>query len=114
MPRFTKSLETWNTPEFNNTLKAEILQIDTSQLPLQQALTQASHVSDTEIGVVILNTKEDETSIIAKTGVFFFGIIAGSCCADDPTPVDELQEYCELEFRIDLATAEVTISLLSD
>ena len=110
----TNSLNSWNTSEFNNTLKNEILQLDKSQLPLQQALKQSSYVSNSDFSVSIIKTTEIENGIVAKVGVFFTGIIAGSCCSDDPTPVDELQEYCELEFKIDKETAEVIISLLED
>jgi hypothetical protein len=47
-------------------------------------------------------------------GVFFSGIITGCSCADDPTPVETQNEYCELLFAIDKATAETTITLLAD
>lgn len=86
--------------------------MDIHQLPLQQALSQSSHVSDSNINVIILNTSTNETCIIAKVGIFYAGIIAGSCCSDDPTPVDEIQEYCELEFSIDKQTAEFSVTLL--
>ena len=112
MNKFTKTLLSWGTSEFNNTLTKEVLLLDKSKLPLQQALEQSSYVSESDFSIVILNTNETDTDIIVKVGVFFTGIIAGSCCSDDPTPVDELQEYCELEFKIDKETAEVTITLL--
>lgn len=113
MPHFTKAQKAWNTPEFDDTLKQEIIDMDINQLHLQQALTQSSHVSDSKINVVILSTSEDRTSITAKAGIFFYGIIAGSCCSDDPTPIDEVQEYCDLEFCISKETADTTISLLT-
>lgn len=112
MITFKKTLDNFGTPDFNATLKNDILQIEKSQLPLQQALTQTSYVSDTDFSVVVLNSEDNGSTIIAKVGIFFFGIIAGSCCADDPTPVDELQEYCELEFTINKKTGEASIVLL--
>ena len=112
MTTLTIPLQHWGRTDFNDTLKNAILEMDIHQLPLQQALAQSSHVSDSKINVIILNTKENENSIIAKVGVFYFGIIAGSCCSDDPTPVDEIQEYCELEFSIDKTTAEFSVTLL--
>ena len=111
MPYLIKSLKSWNTSEFNVTLKKEIIQLNTSELPLQQALAQSSYVSESDFSVTILNTTEIENDIVAKVGIFFTGIIAGSCCSDDPTPVGELQEYCELEFLINKETAEATITL---
>ena len=111
---FPNILTARNTPEFNDILKKEILQLEASELPLQQALKQSSYVSNSDFSVTILATEENETAITAKVGVFFTGIIAGSCCSDDPTPVDELQEYCEIEFTINKGTAEVSIRLLRD
>ena len=112
MTKFTKTLNALTTPEFSDTLKKEILQLDKSELPLQQAMTQSSYVSNSGFSVSIIKTTETDNNIVAKVGVFFTGIIAGSCCSDDPTPVDELQEYCELEFKIDKKTAEVTVALI--
>jgi hypothetical protein len=49
-----------------------------------------------------------------KAGVFYTGIIAGCSCSDDPSPVDEQNEYCDLLFTIDKLTAETQITLLVD
>lgn len=35
-------------------------------------------------------------------------------CADDPTPVDELTEYCVLQFDIDRTTADASVTLLAE
>jgi len=112
MLHFSKALQSWNKPDFNDALKDEIAKININQLPLQQALAQSSYVSDTDFGVVILNASEEENNIIVKAGMFFFGIIAGSCCSDDPTPVDEVAEYCELEFYIDKENGNTSVSLI--
>ena len=57
----------------------------------------------------------DEGSIIrAMAGIFYTGIIAGCSCADDPTPVNEESEYCEVQLDIDKATAETTVVLLAE
>jgi hypothetical protein len=57
---------------------------------------------------MILGASESDGHIRARTGVFFSGIDAGCSCADDPTPVEAQQEYCELEVDIDQATAAAT------
>ena len=112
MNLFSQAIAKSNSADFNNLLTQAILDMDMHQLPLQQALSQSSHVSDSKINVIILNTSTNESRIIAKVGVFYLGVIAGSCCSDDPTPVDEIQEYCELEFSIDKTTAEFSVTLL--
>jgi len=49
-----------------------------------------------------------------KAGLLYAGIIAGCSCADDPTPIDEVTEYCVVRFDIDKATAETKVTLLSE
>ena len=46
------------------------------------------------------------------TGIFYTGVVAGCSCADDPTPVEEQHEYCEVLIEINRATAEAVIRLL--
>lgn len=114
MIHLTKALGAWNTPEFNAVLKNEIEQIAAGSLPLQQGLSQASYASHDGISVMIISTAEDQGVIHAKTGIHFTGIIVGCNCADDPTPVEGLTEYCEVQFDIDKQTAETTVTLLED
>lgn len=113
MIKLPKSSKAWSTAEFETILKKEIESLDAKSLPLQQGLTQTSHVSDEAFGVVILHTSADDESIHVKAGVFYSGIIAGCSCADDPTPLDTINEYCEVQFEIDRQTTETTATLLS-
>jgi hypothetical protein len=110
--KLLNALEAWGTPDFENALKEEIHKIDTELLPLQEGLSQSSHVSEGDISVVILNVTETSNFIRAKTGIIYAGIIAGSCCADDPTPMSEQTEYCEVQFDINKMTAETTVTIL--
>ena len=109
-----ESLKTWGLPTFEDIFKSELGALDKEQLPLQQGLTQSSYVSDSDFNVVILNTAEASDVILVKTGLFYAGVIAGSCCADDPTPLDEQTEYCVIQFAINKLTAEAKIILLRD
>jgi len=109
--KLDKSLAAWGTDAFEATFKQEIRTLGHTQLPLQQALTQSSYVSDSDFNLVILNIADTATALVIKTGVFYQGVIAGSCCADDPTPVCEQNEYCELLFTIDKTGAETKVTL---
>ena len=111
MIKLITSLEAWGTPDFEIALQEEIQNIKPELLPLQEGLSQSSYVSDADINVLILNFTETACDIIAKIGIFYAGVITGSCCADDPTPVCEQTEYCELQFTINKLTAETTVSL---
>lgn len=114
MMRLPKALRAWRTPDFKTVLKAEIETLDTAALPLQQGLSRSSYVSGDSFSVMIISVSDDEGSVRVKTGIFYNGIIAGCSCADDPTPVDEQTEYCEVEFDIDKTTAETAVRLLAE
>ena len=114
MIKLPQTLKSWQTPDFENTLKNEIKEIDAQLLPLQQGLSLTSYVSNSPISVVFLNATETANIIRAKTGIFYAGINAGSCCADDPTPVCEQTEYCEMVFDINKISAEATVSILKE
>lgn len=114
MLQLEESLQAWGTTHFSITCKTEIQQLDPCLLPLQQGLAQSSYVSDKPITATILKITDDENSIFVKAGIFFTGIIAGCSCADDPTPLDEQNEYCEILFIIDKQTARADIKLLSE
>lgn len=114
MIKLINALETWGSPDFESALKDEIQKIEPELLPLQQGLSQSSYVSDGDISVLILSVTETLDNIRIKTGIFYAGIIAGSCCADDPTPVSEQTEYCEVQFDINKMTAETVVTLLKN
>ena len=61
---------------------------------------------------VVLSKQETASAIQVKVGVFYSGVIAGSCCADDPTPLDEQPEYCELLLDIDKETGFAAVEAL--
>jgi hypothetical protein len=108
------SVRAWGGPDFGDILKSEIEQLGADRLPLQQGLSAGSHVHGDKFSVRILGTSEEGNCIRARVGVFYNSIIAGCACADDPTPVNELNEYCEIRLDIDRKTAETKITLLTD
>lgn len=114
MIQLSQSLATWGTPVFNETLKQELQQLDPRQLPLQQGLSRTSYATDSPHTAVVLGVDEDARFIRAKVGIFYSGIIAGCSCADDPTPVTEENEFCEVLVEIDKVTADARVTLLDD
>ncbi len=114
MMRLLHSLSAWGTPAFQDVFKHEVGQINATLLPLQQALSVSSHVADSGFSVMALSVSDDAGFIRVKAGIFYAGIIAGCSCADDPTPISEQPEYCELLFAIDKQTAEVTLSIAEE
>jgi hypothetical protein len=107
------SLAAWNSDSFIEVLKKEIRAIDSELLPLQQGLSHSNFANGDNLSTIILRSEEIDGHIQVKAGLFYTGIIAGCNCADDPTPVDENIEYCEVLFSIDIKTAETSVSLLN-
>ena len=112
MIQLSKSLHAWKTQGFKDILKHELEQLEVQVLPLQQGLSQSSYATDSKFQVMIISVVEEPEFIRAKTGVFYTGLIPGCSCADDPTPVSEYSEYCELQFDISKKTAEAMVTLL--
>ena len=107
-------LDAWGTPAFRDVLKATLEQLTVEQLPLQQGLSQSSYACDDNIKVVIISVAEKSGLIRATAEIFYTGIIPGCSCADDPTPVDNYAEHCEVQIDINMQTAGTIISLLSE
>jgi len=113
MIKLEKSLTAWGTPVFNDILKKEIESLDAKYLPLQQGLSYSSYATNSDFNIMIISTREDDNFLYVKAGVFYSGVIAGCSCADDPTPVPEQSEYCEISVDIVKTTAEAGITLLA-
>ncbi len=112
MMRLEKSLSAFGTPEFAAALKLELSQLAIHQLPLQQGLSAGSYVIDAPVTVVNISAVDTGEAIGVQAGVFYQGVIAGCSCADDPTPVGETNEYCEIRLDIDKLTALTRVALL--
>lgn len=104
-------LAAWGSEQFRQTCKNELEQLKVTQLPLQQALRIGSHVVDKPLGAMFIAAHDSGTCLEVKAGIFFTSLIAGCSCADDPTPVEEQNEYCEMAFTIDKQTAMAEVCL---
>ena len=113
MIRLTKALSAFGSSDFEDILKAELQQLNADQLQLQQGLSTSSYALADTLKVMIISVSELAEFIRVKAGVFYAGIIAGCSCADDPTPVDVNNEFCEVQIDINKQTAEATIVVLT-
>ena len=108
----SETLATWPTSEREAALKRALEGLDAACLPLQQALTQGSQVTAEPFQVMVLTTAETEDALEARVGVFFTSLLGGCQCADDPTPLDPLPEYAQIEVTIQRETGMARLSLL--
>ena len=114
MIRLEKALHAWQTPSFEEELKQEIMQLGHDHLPLQQGLSFGNHVAATPITVMINSVAEMEDIIRVRAGILYQSIIAGCSCTDDPTPISEMSEYCEVLLDINKNSASTEITLVSN
>ena len=114
MIRLPESLAAWGSPSFEARFKQEAQQLDANCLPLQQGLSYSSVVADSGFSVRVIAAREEAGILRVHAGVLYSGIIAGCSCTDDPTPMSEQTEYCEILFEIDKKNAETTVQLLPE
>lgn len=114
MLHFPHALAAWPSPAFKDAMKAEIEALDPGLLPLQQGLRLSSYANPDSVAAVILAVAEVPARLRVKAGLFYTGIIAGCSCADDPTPVDVINEYCEVLFEIERNTAAASVALVAE
>ena len=110
--KLVRTLKSLGSEYLVEAFKEEVESLGYSILPLQSALCHSSHVVEDKLKVIVLDTDETANTLNLRAGVFFSGVIAGSCCADDPTPMEKQHEYAEFEFVIDKQTAVTDITLL--
>ena len=92
-----KTVAAIGTTAFGETLQRELAAQADRLLPiLQEALCHSDRALTEGLRVVPLHVERREGGAFIRAGIFYQGITAGSCCADDPTPVEPVTEYCEL------------------
>lgn len=114
MPRLIRSLAAWGTPAFETTLKEEIAGLGNAGLPLQQGLSSGSTSLDSHLEVMILALTETARGPRVRAGIFYTSVLSGCSCADDPTPIEQASEYCEVELDIDAETGDTVIRLAGE
>lgn len=114
MIQLMKSVQAWSSSEFESVLKNEVKALGLAHLPLQQGLSSSSVALDRHLALVVLRVQESHDLLNIKMGAFYTGIIAGCGCADDPSPNDEVNEYCEFELELNLANGQAVIELATN
>ncbi len=107
-----QTVAAWGKPDFPAVFSAEVQGLGANALPLQAGLTHSSQVSGDTFSVMLLESSATATHLQIRAGIFYAGVIVGSCCADDPTPLCEQPEYCELLFTLERSTAATRVTLL--
>lgn len=112
MSQLTKTIAAWGTTDFETTLLQEIRALDPKVLPLQQAVAHGAYALADKLRVSLISAAQEDSALKVKSGLFYTSVIPGCNCADDPTPDEEYNEYCEILLTIDMDTADTGIELL--
>lgn len=112
--KLDKVVRAWGTSKFQEVLKEEIERRAVDELPLAKALRYGNYLADERPAAMIHRVQQHGGFIVARIGLFFAGVDAGSCCANDPTPVDPHHEYCIIQLEIERATGEASVQLIDE
>jgi hypothetical protein len=112
MSVFSEIIQSVDSDHFNAAFKVAIKSLSLEQLQLQQAVKNGSIALEEGITVMIISQQQNEDLLEIKIGIFFRSIIAGCNCADDPSPVETLEEYAEAWFSISKKDGSFSISLV--
>jgi hypothetical protein len=101
-----------DSDHFNAVFARELTALPELEDRLQQALQFGSCAILDNIQIMLNRVQQDAQSIHVGAGIFYHSIIAGCNCADDPTPVDLHNEYCELHIDIDKTSSAALLKIL--
>lgn len=97
-------VDLWGSDDFKPKLKHYLesrSENDTLDiLPLQQGLAHSNIALAGKISAHILKCEESKGSILCRANIFYYGLISGCNCADDPSPVEPNNEHCEVQITL--------------
>ena len=94
------ALKQRDAPGFHHALKRAIRSLP---LPLSALMQHGSRPRDSSPEPVILAVEDMGGMVRIRFGLFFQSIDAGCACEDDPTPINDINEYAELALILDMA-----------
>ncbi len=126
MIKLTDTLQAWQSlsqPEsftsqtdkaFKKAFITEVEALSSHLLPLQAGLKWSSYALPNDFEVMAYAVTVKESTLDVKTSVFYKGQTAGCSCTDDPTPLNEQVEHCELLFSIDKQSGLTEVQIIED
>jgi hypothetical protein len=112
MTEFSRVLQSVDSDDFEAVFKLALKSLSIEQLQLQQAVKSGSTVLSEGITVMVISRQQTEQFLQVKAGIFFRSMIAGCNCADDPSPVETLEEYTEALISVNKKDASFSISFV--
>ncbi|WP_410474755.1 hypothetical protein [Guyparkeria sp. TX1] len=98
--------------ELEPTFKAEIAALSPDDLPLQQGMAHGNVAKGDALSAMVISTEITPGQVRIHAGLFFASVVAGCACTNDPTPMNDEPEYCEVEFAIDRPGGAAQVRLL--
>ncbi len=104
-----QSLAAFDSDRFTATLKQELVAQQAFATILQQGMQFGSCALLEDVDILLNKVEHDDEHIHIHIGVFYHSIISGCNCADDPSPVETINEYSEIHIRIDRRTGSAIL-----
>ncbi|HER20523.1 MAG TPA: hypothetical protein ENO14_05725 [Chromatiales bacterium] len=92
--------------------KEELALLSPDALPLQQGMAHGNVAVGESLSAMIIATELTEDSCRIHAGLFFGSLIAGCACHNDPTPMTEQSEYCEVMFDIERPGGDARVRVI--
>jgi len=108
----TARAEPGNPGELEAIFKAELAALPADDLPLQQGMAHGSVAKGDDLSVMVIGSAFDSDQLRIHAGLFYTSVVAGCACNNDPTPMNDEPEYCEVEFTIDRPGGAARVRLL--
>lgn len=98
--------------ELEATFKTEISALSPDALPLQQGMAHGNVAQGDALSAMVIGSEVDPGQVRIHAGLFFTSVVAGCACTNDPTPMNDEPEYCEVEFVIDRSDGATRVRLM--
>ncbi|MFI9654417.1 hypothetical protein ABGV17_06765 [Guyparkeria sp. GHLCS8-2] len=108
----TARAEPGNPGELEAIFKAELAALPADDLPLQQGMAHGSVAKGDALSAMVIGSEIDSSQVRIRAGLFFASVVAGCACTNDPTPMNDESEYCEVEFVIERPGGAARVRLL--
>ena len=106
----SRSLAQWPGDTFKTALKQELETLPPGSLPLYLGTQRGGQADDRSISVLVNTVKEQTDTLEVHIGVFFYEIMGGCSCGDEPPSENT---YCEMQINIDKSTAEAVLKVIA-
>lgn len=107
----TEVLTRVGASDFDERVVKMIHRLGPETLRLQDASRYGSYALQDELSLSLLSWTENAEEVRLRVSLFFTSVIAGCSCADDPTPLDKVNEHAVLTVTLNKQRHDLEVEL---